>query len=141
MMEIRRSDLDAQRQIEDMIKDEGDPRARAQLLILYQLSSNQTDSISIVRSLVEELKALRQEHEQHVKEEEELIQQGRGAWKAISSAWKILSIILIAAQSALGYLYVQHLNALEAVQNDLIQAQQDIEIIKERHRVENRSVP
>lgn len=131
-MEIRRSDLDAQHQLEEMIRLEPDARTRAQLLILHQLSASQTDNTAAMRTFMEEVKALRADHDRHVKEETILIQQGRGAVKVI--IW-----VLITAQAVLGFLYTEHIAALRALQESVFIAQKEIEAIQERHRVEERT--
>jgi hypothetical protein len=129
---MRRADMEAQKQIEDLIQDENDPRARTHLLVLYQLSTGLTDNIGAVRALIDEMKALRQDHDAHVKEEEKILQQGRGAWKIF--AW-----VLITAQSVIGFLYIEHLQALKALQVSVVTLQKEIEVIQERHRVEDRA--
>ena len=129
---MRRTDAEMQQKIEALIQDEADPRERARLLILYQISAVLIDNVAAVRETTEEFRAHRLEYEKHVEREEAYINQGRGMWRI---AW----VVLIAGQSALGYLYAQHLDAIRRVEAVVASNSKDIEALKTWKQFEDRN--
>lgn len=121
-----------QQKIEALIQEEADPRERARLLILYQIAAVLIDNVAAVRETTQEFKSHRLEYEAHITREEALINQGKGLWR-------LLGVVMVIAQASLGYLYVEHIEALKAMQATLAGHSKQIEVINERHRLEERT--
>lgn len=126
---MRRADGEMQQKIEALIQEEADPRERARLLILYQIASVLIDNVSAVRETTQEFKDHRLEYEAHITREEALINQGRGLWRALGA-------VIVVVQATLGYLYVDHMDSLKMMQGTINSHAQQLEVIAERHRLE-----
>lgn len=131
MATVRRADSEMQQQIEDLIREEADPRERARLLILYQIAAVLIDTVGAVRVTADEFKAHRAAYAEHVVREEAYLNQGRGMWR-------VAAAVLLAAQGALGYLYFEHVGAVREVQALLAVQGKELESLKERARIMDR---
>lgn len=131
-MTMRRADSEMQQKIEALIQEEADPRERARLLILYQIAAVLIDNVAAVRETTAEFKDHRLEYEAHITREEALINQGRGLWRALGA-------VVVVVQATLGYLYVDHMESLKAMQTTMNSHAQQLEVIAERHRLEERN--
>lgn len=129
---MRRADSEMQQKIEALIQEEADPRERARLLILYQIAAVLIDNVAAVRETTQEFKDHRLEYEAHITREEALINQGKGLWR-------VLGAVIVIAQGLLGYLYVEHIQALKGMQATLNGHAKQIEVINERFRLGERN--
>lgn len=129
---MRRADSEMQQKIEALIQEEADPRERARLLILYQIASVLIDNVAAVRETTQEFKEHRLEYEQRVLREDALINQGKGIWR-------FLGAIIVVVQASFGYLYVEHIETLQAMQVTINNHSKQLEVIAERHRLEERT--
>jgi hypothetical protein len=128
---MRRADSEIQQQIESLIREEADPRERARLLILYQIAAVLIDNVAAVRETTDEFRAHRQEYETHVRREESYINQGRGMWR-------MAAVLMLLAQSTLGYLYYEQVDTVKQLQVAVIGQGKDMEALKERARLLDR---
>ena len=129
---MRRSDAEMQQKIEALIQDEPDSRERARLLILYQIATVLIDNVSAVRETTKEFREHRLEYDSHIEREERYINQGRGMWRMAGA-------VVFIAQAMLGYLYYQHTDTMRGVQVVVSSISKDMETIRERHRIEDRT--
>jgi len=136
---MRRADSEMQKQIEELIKDEADPRERARLLILYQISNILIDNVGAVREVTEKFSNHRTEYDTHIDREEAFINQGRGMWRLAGWLWSIFAVILMAAQGTLMYFYSQHMDAMRNVQAIVATHEKDIETLKAWKQFEDRN--
>lgn len=108
----RLSDEDAHKRIEDMLRDENDPKERMRLLLLLRLNDVLTDNVVATRELTQEFKNHRGEFnvhqdkfDQHVADERVLIAKGRVAlWVAVGFVGLV--------QAMGGYIINKHLGEL-----------------------------
>lgn len=129
---MRRADSEMQQKIEALIQEEADPRERARLLILYQIAAVLIDNVSAVRETTQEFKEHRLEYEAHIAREEALINQGKGLWRVLGAA-------VVIVQASLGYLYVEHIEALKGMQATINGHAKQLEVINERYRIDERN--
>jgi hypothetical protein len=128
---MRRAESDTHQKIERLIEDEQDPRERVRLVVLHQISTVLADNVAAVSKMNTEFIDHRDDYEKHIARETAILNQGRGMLR-------VLGLVLVGAQSLLGYLYYQHVDAVRELQAITAGNSKEIEIIRERHRIEDR---
>lgn len=121
-----------QSDIEHLIAAEADPKERARLLILYKIAAVVSETANDVREGAERVRMLRDEYDAHITRDDSYINQARGMWR-------VGAAVVVLAQSGLGYLYYEHVGALRDVQAVVSSTSKDVEIMRERHRIEDRN--
>lgn len=121
----RRDDIEMQERIKTLIEQEPDARERIRLLILLQISSIQTDNIGVVQGLLERFEDHTERFSKHVADEQKLINQGRGAWK-------VIGVGLVLLQAALGWIYIEQVDAIKHMQVAIASNAKEIAVINDR---------
>ena len=86
-METSRRKTDSVTDISMMIANENDPKQRAFLIVLNSINLALEANTATVREISQKLEHLLDDFNNHVTEDERLVNQGRGAWKVV--AWVI----------------------------------------------------
>jgi hypothetical protein len=86
-METSRRKTDSVTDISLMIANENDPKQRAFLIVLNSINLALEANTATVREISQKLEHLLDDFDNHVTEDERLVNQGRGAWKV--AAWVI----------------------------------------------------
>jgi len=73
--------------IESMIMQEDDPKQRAFLIVLNSINNSLVANTETIREVSEKLETHLTHFEEHTRNEEALLNKGRGAWKV--AAWVI----------------------------------------------------
>lgn len=85
-------------EIENMIAEENDPDKRVFLIVLNSINNSLVANTQIVQSLKGEFKTHIGNFETHTKDEEAILNQGRGMWK-------IMAVVLVLLQGAAVYVW------------------------------------
>ena len=80
--------------ISQMIAAENDPKQRASLIVLHAISLSLEANTTTVRDISAKLEKHLDAFDRHATKEEQLINQGRGAWRII--AWVLAGVQVIA---------------------------------------------
>ena len=104
----RMSDDVIRHRLQELIELEPDPKERARLLIMMQISGLLIDNVQSVRTLTTELHEHRSEFSIHIDEERKLFNQGRGAWRVF-----LVSVAIV--QGLLGYIYFKHIDEMREI--------------------------
>lgn len=79
--------------IDQMIMQEDDPKQRAFLIVLNSINNSLIANTETIKDVSEKLDAHLTSYENHVEQEEALLNRGRGAWKVM--AWVISGVQVI----------------------------------------------
>ena len=80
--------------IDQLIMAEDDPKQRAFLIVLNSINNSLIANTETIKDVSEKLDAHLTSYENHVEQEEALLNRGRGAWKVM--AWVISGVQVIA---------------------------------------------
>jgi hypothetical protein len=106
--EGRFDDESIKEEVHQMIIEESDPKEKVRLLMLMQLNTTLVSNVIAVRNLTTEFKEHRLEFDSHIKEEERIINTGRGA------IWAVIALIGF-IQMVTGYLFTQHMDRFDKI--------------------------
>lgn len=98
----RKSDVGQQEEINELIRNEQDPKNRAFLLVLQQIHQSLIANTETVNDVASKLDKHLTTYEQHAEAEEARINQGRGLWRVL--AW-MLGLLQVLVLTALGTAY------------------------------------
>jgi hypothetical protein len=87
MSEFNRRESDKHLDIEQMIIEEPDPKQRAFLVVLNSINQSLQANTVLTQTVSSKLEKHLTNFEEHAREEEALMNKGRGAWKV--AAWVI----------------------------------------------------
>lgn len=118
-------DQEIRDKLQSLIEQESDPKERARLLIMLQISDILIDNVRAVRGLSDELHTHRTEFSAHMTKELELINQGKGMWRAFA-----LSIGVI--QAVIGYTFYQHLQDMAELKDSKATVERRLDVMDER---------
>lgn len=90
------SDIGEQQEIEKLIAEENDPKIRLQLMVMNRINLSLIANTKTINDVAEKLDAHLTKFEQHTAQEEQMINQGRGAWKVVSWVIGIVQVIGLA---------------------------------------------
>lgn len=93
----RSSDGAGSLDISQMIADENDPKQRAFLIVLHSINQSLEANTDTVREINSKLENHLQAFGVHVSNEEQILNQGRGAWKVF--AWIVAVVQVLATYS------------------------------------------
>lgn len=79
--------------IDQMIMQEDDPKQRAFLIVLNSINNSLIANTETIKDVSEKLDAHLTSYENHVEQEDALLNKGRGAWKVM--AWVISGVQVI----------------------------------------------
>jgi len=79
--------------IDQLIMQEDDPKQRAFLIVLNSINNSLIANTETIKDVSEKLDAHLTSYENHVEQEEALLNRGRGAWKVM--AWVISGVQVI----------------------------------------------
>ena len=79
--------------IDQMIMQEDDPKQRAFLIVLNSINNSLIANTETIKDVSEKLDAHLTSYENHVEQEDALLNRGRGAWKVM--AWVISGVQVI----------------------------------------------
>lgn len=127
-MRKRGSDMQIENEIQELILKEPDESKRALLMTISKLIRVLTDNVQITATLVAEVKAQREEFENHVEDELKLINQGRGMLRVLSI---ILPSFFVVAQGAIGWFVFQNDRAVAT--NTVAVKELDAGLLELRH--------
>lgn len=130
-MRKRGSDMQIENEIQELILKEPDESKRALLMTISKLIRVLTDNVQITATLVAEVKAQREEFENHVEDELKLINQGRGMLRVLSI---ILPSIFVVAQGAIGWFVFQNDRAVAT--NTVAVKELDAGLLELRHELQ-----
>lgn len=117
-----------QAEIEDLIKGEGDPKSRALLIVLNSINSSIIANTATTVAVSEKLDDHLTRFDSHSKEQDAIINRGRGATKMLSIVLTAVQAIVIAICSIL-YSDLQDIHS--AIATDRIEHQRFLDHISE----------
>ena len=120
-------DQEIREKLQALIEAESDPKERARLLIMMQISDILIDNVRAVRGLSDEMHTHRTEFADHMHKELELINQGKGMWRVFA-----FSIGLV--QAIIGYAFWTHVNDMDSLKETKIAVDRRLDLIEERMR-------
>lgn len=129
-MTARQSDEAIQKDLENHIKDESDPRERARLLIMLAMLRTIVDNVVAVREVTEEFRKHREAFDSHIEEERRIMNQGRGAVR-------LAVFFVFVIQLLSGYIFVEHMAAFKEFQANVLDHTKRLAAYDERHRQED----
>lgn len=87
--------------IQQMIIAEGDPRQRASLIVLHAISLSLEANTATVREISLKLEKHLVRFDNHATKEQELMNQGRGAWKVIAGVLTFAQAMVLLGLNAI----------------------------------------
>jgi len=125
--------MELKHRIEAQIEQESDPNERARLMIMHQVAGVLQDTAAAVREMAVEFRNHRKEFEDHIVEEQRIVQSGK-------ILWKIAGIIMLGLQGLFGFWMSSYIKTIDSITDKLgaTAAQVDraharIDIINERY--------
>lgn len=122
---IRMRDQEIRAKLQDLIEAESDPKERARLLIMMQISDILIDNVRAVRGLSDEMHTHRTEFADHMRKELELINQGKGMWRVFAVAVGLI-------QAVIGYAFWAHMSDMDTLKDTKIAVERRLDLIEER---------
>lgn len=120
-------------EIRRWIQQANDPQDKALLMIMYEIHSSLQENTRATEAIADAFKDHKTQFDQHIVEERDLFQQGRGLYRAMGWSLGVVSS-LAAVVMALGiYILNSHININERQERDL-QSHHDRITKLEEHR-------
>jgi hypothetical protein len=83
-----------EKDIESMIAAENSPSQRAFLIVLNSINNALVENTAMTKDVSEKLESHLVNFTQHIKEEDEIVNKGRGAWKIIASVAGLIQLLI-----------------------------------------------
>lgn len=125
---VRMHDQEVRAKLQTLIEAEADPRERARLMIMLQISDILIDNVRAVRGMSDELHVHRTEFSMHMKKELELINQGKGMWK-------VFAVVISAIQLLIGYSFNNYINDMTDLKQTKVVVERRLDSIE--HKIGN----
>jgi hypothetical protein len=121
----RRHDDGGKTEIDDLIKNENDPKTRAILLVLQNINVSLIANTEAVNDTDRQLKQHMVEVAKRTEENNALLNKGRGMWN-------IISLVLAAVQVALVYFMSMYLSDIKSLHQEDVGLEKRIIILEQR---------
>jgi hypothetical protein len=119
----RRYDDGGKTEIDDLIKQENDPKTRAILLVLQNINVSLMANTQAVNDTDKQLKQHMNEVAKRTEESNALINKGRGMWN-------VISILLAVVQAGLVYFMTMYLADIKSLHSDDIGLDRRITVLE-----------
>lgn len=123
----RRHDDGGRTEIDDLIKQENDPKTRAILLVLQNINVSLMANTQAVNDTDTQLKAHMIEVQKQAERNDALINKGKGMWN-------IISILLAMVQAGLVYFMTMYLADIKNLHNDDIGLDKRITVLEQHSK-------
>ena len=121
----RRHDDGGKTEIDELIKQENDPKTRAILLVLQNINVSLMANTEAVNDTDRQLKQHMVEVQKRTEESNALLNKGRGMWN-------IISLVLAAVQMALVYFMSMYLSDIKSLHAEDIGLEKRIIVLEQR---------
>jgi hypothetical protein len=123
----RRHDDGGRTEIDDLIKQENDPKTRAILLVLQNINVSLMANTQAVNDTDTQLKAHMVEVQRQAEKNNALINKGKGMWN-------VISILLAVVQAGLVYFMTMYLADIKNLHNDDIDLDKRITVLEQHSK-------
>lgn len=98
----RASDIDEQHEIERLIQQENDPKARLHLMILNRISISLIANTQTINDVATKLDEHLTSYEEQSKNTAAAVNQGKGAWKVVSWVLGLVQVVGLGIWASVG---------------------------------------